>query len=252
MLALTRTAASVATRVATSASRLSRTEASSSLRLPSRGAAAPSFSARALLCTSSSTEPAVAAATELPRPRRDADQQDVLWQLRHIADELPESVRQAFGRQNMSKPELFQLDMHEQIRRWQRTQRDTGSSEVQIAAFTERIRRLSEHMGANHKDKKTKRQLQLVINQRNSMLKYLRREDRVKYYAVIAGLGLRLSKAFDPTVRPKMGKAAWGARSTWKYVRKKRKPRALAYGALRRCCTARASAAVAGAAAHCL
>ena len=43
-------------------------------------------------------------------------------------DELPESMLQAFGRQNMSRGELNQLRVQEAVRAWQRTPSDTGSA----------------------------------------------------------------------------------------------------------------------------
>jgi len=123
-------------------------------------------------------------------------------------------MRQAFGRTNMSSGELNQLAKQEAIRRWQRRPSDTGSGEVQVAIFTDRIMRLSRHMAAHHKDKSTKRRLQMLVLQRNRMLKYLRREQRERYTAVIAGLSIRPNRNFDPTIKPN--------RSSWSAARKKK------------------------------
>ena len=71
-----------------------------------------------------------------------------------------------------------------------------------MAVFTEKILRLSSHMSRHHKDSSTKRRLQMLVLQRNRMLKYLRREQRGPYNAVISGLGIRPNRNFDPTVKP--------------------------------------------------
>jgi small subunit ribosomal protein S15 len=151
----------------------------------------------------------------------------VVWKLRHLEGELPTAMRQAYGPDNMSASEAFQLTLQGAIRRWQRTPLDTGSSEVQIAVFTERILRLSRHMENFHKDKHTKRRLQLLVLQRNRMLKYLRRKDRARYQSVIDGLSIRPTKNFDPTISTRSG---WAKKGLNKYVPKKRKPRARSYG----------------------
>jgi len=68
---------------------------------------------------------------------------------------------------------------------------DTGSPEVQIALLTERINRLSEHLKVHKKDLHSRRGLLMMVGQRRRLLNYLRREDRERYSALIAKLGLR-------------------------------------------------------------
>ena len=143
-------------------------------------------------------------------------------------DELPESMLQAFGRQNMSRGELNQLRVQEAVRAWQRTPSDTGSGEVQVAVFTERIMRLGKHMSEHHKDNMSKRRLQMLVSKRNRMLKYMRREQRGAYLKVIEGLRIRPNKNFDPTIKPQ--KQKW-AGSKKKHGRGKGRPReARVYG----------------------
>ena len=71
-----------------------------------------------------------------------------------------------------------------------RQENDTGSPEVQVALFSERIRYLQEHLETHKKDFHTRRGLMLV-GQRRRMLDYLRREDPDRYRALIKKLGLR-------------------------------------------------------------
>ena len=54
-----------------------------------------------------------------------------------------------------------------------------------------------------------KRRLQMLVLKRNRMLKYLRREQRPRYEAVIAGLAIRPNKNFDPTIKPKRATRAY-------------------------------------------
>ena len=69
--------------------------------------------------------------------------------------------------------------------------KDTGSPEVQIAIITERINQLRSHFDAHKKDHASRRGLLKLVSRRNQLLKYLTREDRNRYQAVIGRLGLR-------------------------------------------------------------
>lgn len=70
-------------------------------------------------------------------------------------------------------------------------EKDTGSPEVQIALLTRRIQELTEHLKAHKKDHSSRRGLLKMVGKRNSLLKYLTREDRARYQKVISRLGLR-------------------------------------------------------------
>jgi small subunit ribosomal protein S15 len=68
---------------------------------------------------------------------------------------------------------------------------DTGSSEVQIALLTEKIRQLTNHCQANPKDFSTKRGLLKLVCSRRRFLSYLEQKDAAKYREIIKRLGLR-------------------------------------------------------------
>jgi small subunit ribosomal protein S15 len=72
-----------------------------------------------------------------------------------------------------------------------RAKGDTGSPEVQVAILTERIRNLTEHFKAHHKDNHSRRGLLAMVNKRRSLLDYLKRKDVERYNALIQKLGLR-------------------------------------------------------------
>jgi small subunit ribosomal protein S15 len=68
---------------------------------------------------------------------------------------------------------------------------DTGSTDVQVALLTERIRQLTEHLRVHRKDHHSQRGLMMLVGQRRGLLRYLSREDPARYKALIASLGLR-------------------------------------------------------------
>jgi len=70
-------------------------------------------------------------------------------------------------------------------------EKDTGSPEVQIALLTRRITELTEHLKTHKKDHSSRRGLLKMVGKRNSLLKYLTREDRNRYQQIIGRLGLR-------------------------------------------------------------
>ena len=74
---------------------------------------------------------------------------------------------------------------------FQRHDRDTGSSEVQIAILTKEIAALTEHLKANKKDHSSRYGLLRKVQNRRKLLDYLKREDAAKYADVIKRLGLR-------------------------------------------------------------
>ena len=74
---------------------------------------------------------------------------------------------------------------------FQRHDRDTGSSEVQIAILTKQIAALTEYLKANHKDPSSRYGLLRKVQNRRNLLDYLKREDAAKYQELIKKLGIR-------------------------------------------------------------
>ncbi len=70
-------------------------------------------------------------------------------------------------------------------------EKDTGSTEVQVALLTERINGLSEHFKVHKKDHHSRRGLLQMVSQRRRLLTYLRRDDPERYRTLIGRLGLR-------------------------------------------------------------
>jgi small subunit ribosomal protein S15 len=77
------------------------------------------------------------------------------------------------------------------IKEYQSSTNDTGSTEVQVALLTANITSLSSHFKVNKKDHHSRRGLIRMVNQRRSLLSYLKRIDVERYKNLIARLGLR-------------------------------------------------------------
>ena len=77
------------------------------------------------------------------------------------------------------------------ISNFQAREGDTGSTEVQVALLTERIKQLTTHMAAKRHDYHTQRGLLKLVGQRRRLLAYLSREDVGRYNQLIKRLGLR-------------------------------------------------------------
>lgn len=70
-------------------------------------------------------------------------------------------------------------------------EKDTGSTAVQIALISARIKSLSLHLSTNKHDYHSQRGLMVLIGQRRRYLRYLERTDRIQYKNLIQDLGLR-------------------------------------------------------------
>jgi small subunit ribosomal protein S15 len=77
------------------------------------------------------------------------------------------------------------------VREFGKNEKDTGSTEVQVALLTAQIRDLTEHMKVHQHDYHSQRGLLKLVGQRRSLLDYLSRTDREAYLALIEKLGLR-------------------------------------------------------------
>jgi small subunit ribosomal protein S15 len=68
---------------------------------------------------------------------------------------------------------------------------DTGSTDVQIALLTKRIKELTEHLKVHKKDHSSRRGLLKLVGKRRRLLKYLKKTDLDRYRSIIEKLGLR-------------------------------------------------------------
>jgi len=77
------------------------------------------------------------------------------------------------------------------VKKFGANDKNTGSTEVQIALLTEKIKVLAPHFEKNKKDHSGMRGLMKIIGQRRSLLKHLSSTDEARYTKVISELGLR-------------------------------------------------------------
>lgn len=81
------------------------------------------------------------------------------------------------------KQELFQ--------NYGKSNKDSGTSESQIALFSYRISHLTDHLKANKHDYNTQLALMKMVGKRRNLLDYLKRTDIERYRAIVKSLGLR-------------------------------------------------------------
>ena len=70
-------------------------------------------------------------------------------------------------------------------------EKDTGSSEVQIALLTKRVTYLTEHFKTHSKDHHSRRGLLKLVSKRRKLLDHLKKEDLGRYQSIISKLSIR-------------------------------------------------------------
>jgi small subunit ribosomal protein S15 len=86
---------------------------------------------------------------------------------------------------------MSQIDKASIQGKFQRHERDTGSSDVQIAVLTSKIKRLTEHLKINKKDHSSRHGLIKMVSARRRLLDYLKDTDTDRYQSLIKDLGIR-------------------------------------------------------------
>jgi len=88
----------------------------------------------------------------------------------------------------MSKVETRKSDI---IKKYKLHKEDTGSPEVQVAIFTEKIDELAKHLKKNKKDNHSRRGLLGMVSKRKRLLTYLKRTDEKRYRSITRKLGIK-------------------------------------------------------------
>jgi small subunit ribosomal protein S15 len=83
------------------------------------------------------------------------------------------------------------VDTSKIIEEFKRVPNDTGSPEVQVALLSARIEQLTGHFKDHKQDHHSRRGLLKLVNQRRSLLGYLKKKDGERYKTLIERLGLR-------------------------------------------------------------
>jgi small subunit ribosomal protein S15 len=71
------------------------------------------------------------------------------------------------------------------------TDKNTGSTSVQVALLSERINHLTEHLKSHLKDFHSRRGLLMMVAKRNKLLKYMQKSDIEQYRSITDKLGIR-------------------------------------------------------------
>ena len=95
------------------------------------------------------------------------------------------------GRGIATKEIQMKIDKAAIRNEFKRHDRDTGSSEVQIAILTKEIEALTQHLKANKKDVSSRYGLLRKVQNRRNLLNYLKRENEEGYRELIKKLGIR-------------------------------------------------------------
>lgn len=77
------------------------------------------------------------------------------------------------------------------FKKFGKSEKDTGSTEAQVAMFTKRISHLTEHLKVKKKDVATQRSLLNLVGKRRRLLDYLKKHNLDKYRSLIKELDIR-------------------------------------------------------------
>lgn len=77
------------------------------------------------------------------------------------------------------------------IKKFGKSENDSGTAEVQVALLTEKINNLTGHFSDHKKDHASRRGLMMMVGKRRRLLDYLQRKDIARYRAIIKELNLR-------------------------------------------------------------
>ena len=86
---------------------------------------------------------------------------------------------------------LDQAKKAEIIAKYARGENDTGSTEIQVALLTERIKYLTDHLKTNKKDHSSRLGLLKLVGQRRRLMRYLKKTDLTRWTAIKEDLGIR-------------------------------------------------------------
>ena len=86
---------------------------------------------------------------------------------------------------------LLKEEKNKIVKKFQNSDNDTGSPEVQIALLTENINKLQSHFKDHKKDHHSRTGLIRMVNLRRKLLAYLKRKNSRSYQDIIKSLKLR-------------------------------------------------------------
>ncbi|NXY90685.1 RT15 protein, partial [Alcedo cyanopectus] len=92
-----------------------------------------------------------------------------------IINSVDDVVRRLLSLEMASQKEKMKIKIQQLVEKVRRSPSDIGSSEVQVAVLTAKIRTYEEHLQRHPKDKNNRRRMLMAVDQRKKLLGYLRR-----------------------------------------------------------------------------
>lgn len=134
----------------------------------------------------------------MPQPHRESIPKDLVGQYKWgITPEdveragLSKKLRVLLSFEYCNQSDINQFRIQRAVKKWQRDDGDTGSTPVQVATLSERIRYLEQHVKVHRKDKHTFYGYMKLIGRRSRLLKYLMRTDAETYFKLITEYNIR-------------------------------------------------------------
>lgn len=108
---------------------------------------------------------------------------DIEWET--LEEEERNDLRKMVSYRYASEKEKLKIRRENITKKYQRYEGDTGSTGMQIAMLTLKINHLQNHMENNHKDKNTKRRIQIYWQRRRKLLYYCRKTAFTEFERVV-------------------------------------------------------------------
>ena len=86
---------------------------------------------------------------------------------------------------------LTKEEKQEIIKKYGKSENDSGTAEVQVALLTKKINNLTDHFSSHKKDHASRRGLMMMVGKRRRLLDYLQKRDIERYRKIIKELNLR-------------------------------------------------------------
>jgi small subunit ribosomal protein S15 len=86
---------------------------------------------------------------------------------------------------------VMAFDKTATVVKYRASEKDTGSTRVQVAILTDRINYLTDHFRAHRNDHHGRRGLRMMVGKRKRLLAYLKRTDVAGYRQLVQDLKLR-------------------------------------------------------------
>jgi len=106
-------------------------------------------------------------------------------------EHLDPKLKQLLSFANATQKEIHHQRRLNNTKNWGTRPYDTGTPGVMMANLTVRLNALKFHLNTNSRDIKNRRKLDLLVNRRQKLLRYIRKKDVPLYYQLVDRLGIK-------------------------------------------------------------